>query len=317
MKKWISFLLVAVLCMGLFAGCNNTTASTTGSVPPASSVSGDTSEANPYAEHLKIQIEVPDMPDVVGTGDRITEYLMDKFNVEFEFIAPSYGEQMEKLRMIMASGKIPDVVQTWGTGDGDHKKWVEDGLLLDITDYLDDYPNVKAVTDVPGYQIWKAEGDRWYGIPKYYASMYPWGFQIRTDWLEELGLEMPRTTEDLYNVLKAFVENDPDGQKNIGLTANFDFFIYEFLVPAFTGIAGWGEYEGEYVSSNVHPGYKDYLKYMNKLYTEGLLDPDFMLNQDGHGVEKFLAGRAGVVSYNIDSISLQRKQRARRGEALQ
>ncbi len=309
LTKLCSALIAVVFMAGLFTGCGGsgdknadgtTIQQKNGQAEGTTATRSDSGDNSGTRKHLKIVIEVPDMPDVIGTKDRVTQYVMDKFNVEFEFIAPSYGEQMEKLRMIMASGSLPDMIHTWGTGDGDHNKWVKDGLIMDITSYLADYPNVKAVTDNPNYQIWKAD-DHWFGVPKYYASMYPWGFQIRTDWLEKLNLKTPATTDELYDVLKAFVKADPDGKKNVGLTDNFDFFISEFLVPAFTGISGWGLYNGEYIQSIVHPGYMEYLKYMNKLYSEGLLDPDFMLNKDGNGVEKFLAGRAGVLSYNIDA----------------
>ena len=101
---------------------------------------------------------------------------------------------------------------------------------------------------------------------------------IRKDWLEKLGLEAPETAEEFVSVMKAFQENDMNGNgaadEIVTVDTSGDFFM--------TGIAQWfgvGNYltsvdvkNNKIVSPWYQDGIKDYLKYMNRLVEEGLME---------------------------------------------
>lgn len=108
---------------------------------------------------------------------------------------------------------------------------------------------------------------------------------IRKDWLDKLGLEMPETLDDWYNVLKAFKTQDPNGNgeaDEIHITATFNTRdIYRFgeafgLYRAGNAEGRWDVDEnGQIYFKDTTEGFRQTLEFLNKLYTEGLLDPEY------------------------------------------
>src|SRR5690625_5188612 len=97
----------------------------------------------------------------------------------------------------MLASKSPSFIQA-----------ARDGAFWDITDYIDDYENLSQLNDIIRNNI-SIDG-KIYGLPR----TRPLGREavsIRKDWLENLGLDMPETIDDFYEVLKAFTNDDPDG----------------------------------------------------------------------------------------------------------
>ena len=123
------------------------------------------------------------------------------------------------------------------------------------------------------------------------------GTMIRADWLEEVNMEIPKTPEQLYDVLVAFkeklgVEVPFSGQwGNInrglltggGLTNAYGIISAEFYQV--DGIVHYGYTE---------PAMKDVFAYLNKLYNEGLLDPDFATMDYTTYTNNMISGRAGL-----------------------
>ena len=120
--------------------------------------------------------------------------------------------------MMMVSGEYPDaIVYKWATAPGGIASYIDDGIIQDLTPYvetcmpnfwriLEENPSIKkdVVTD---------EG-RIYAIPYIRLDEALCVYQgpvIRQDWLDKLGLKTPKNTEELYQVLKAFKEQDPNG----------------------------------------------------------------------------------------------------------
>lgn len=103
---------------------------------------------------------------------------------------------------------------------------------------------------------------------------------IRKDWLDKLGMKPPATTDEFYTVLKAFKEKDPGntGGKVIPYGIRYNNNL-DPLVRTF-----WKKMtEEDYYSlpDLMKPGNKEGYKYLNKLYNEGLISPDFALDKDG------------------------------------
>jgi ABC-type glycerol-3-phosphate transport system substrate-binding protein len=194
---------------------------------------------------------------------------------------------------MISSGDIPDVFPTFGPGDQDYENLAKEDLLMDLTDMISKYPNLQKRTEVDALKYFKTNG-KLYGFPRNMNDIPAHALYIRQDWLEKLNLQEPKTFDDLYAVLKEFVKNDPDGQKATGLSVDGSWWFY-FITTAYTGLMDWGVKDGRYVNFAVDPGYKEALKYLNKMYKEKLLDPDFMLGKDKNSFDKFMSGRAGVI----------------------
>ena len=235
-------------------------------------------------------------------NDPVVQYLCEKFGLEFEWISPSWADNNSQMRMLIAGGETPDLMSSQITpGTADFQNLVDEEVILDLTDYLasGDYPNLAAyVESDPTFYQYKVE-DRWYGIPRLFDGVVPHAIQYRQDWLEELGLEVPTNMDELYEVLKAVVAADPDGAGTTGLSVQSSWWLTHFMLE-FTGSVSWTKVDDRYVQYYTLDGYKEFLKYFNKLYEEGLLDPDFILDTEGISQEKFMAGRTFMMNYNID-----------------
>ena len=123
---------------------------------------------------------------------------------------------------------------------------------------------------------------------------------MRKDWLDKLGLDIPKTVDDFYNVLLAFKDQNPGGVDKVVPFSVENQWWLEKLQTRFTGINGWGKVGDLYRAYYVVDGFKDYLKYVNRLYAEGLLDPDWVLGEYFLSAEKMMSGRVGAIYFNID-----------------
>ncbi len=99
--------------------------------------------------------------------------------------------------------------------------------------------------------------------------------QIRKDWLDKLGMDMPQTMDDVYEALKAFQENDVNGNGEADEIAQFSLssFSGSFaqLYGVGNGIAYVDYYTGKVSSAWYDEHVKDFIEFMHKLYAEGLL----------------------------------------------
>ena len=119
---------------------------------------------------------------------------------------------------------------------------------------------------------------------------------IRQDWLDKLGLDMPETLDDWYNVLKAFKTQDPNGNgkaDEIPLTATFNVRdIYRFgeafgLYRSGNAECRWDvDDEGKIYFKDTTEEFKKTLEFLNKLYAEGLLDPEYSMAAYDRTTEK-------------------------------
>ena len=129
---------------------------------------------------------------------------------------------------------------------------------------------------------------------------------IRKDWLDKLNLDMPETLDDWYNVLKAFKTQDPNGNgkaDEIPLTSTFNVRdIYRFgeafgLYRSGNAECRWeiGE-DGKLFFKDITEEYKKTLEFLNKIYSEGLLDPEYATSTYDKTTEKISRNLLGALS---------------------
>ena len=128
------------------------------------------------------------------------------------------------------------------------------------------------------------------------------GLQVRTDWLTELGLDLPENADDMYQVLKTFQE-----KKNLETPFITTNSFLKMAVQHGIITAPFGLVKGDYYvkDGKVHYGYseneyKDVLTFLNKLYAEGLLDPNFASCDSATQRAAFMNGQAGMT---LDTVS--------------
>lgn len=113
----------------------------------------------------------------------------------------------DKFNIVMASGDLPQAIVIKDKSAGFIKS-VKAGAFWELSPYLKDYKNLSQA-DEKIVNNSSVNGEV-YGIYRS-RDLIRACMIIRTDWLEKVGLDMPETLDDFYEVLKAFKEKDPDG----------------------------------------------------------------------------------------------------------
>ena len=129
----------------------------------------------------------------------------------------------QQLALYITGGNVPDLVAFMDANT--FQGYAAEGAFYDLTDLIGNYPHImEYLSTVNGYtaedMLKRTSIDgRIYGIPSVTIARSYYTENIRTDWLEKLGLEMPVTLDDWTNVMRAFTNDDPDGdqQKHLRL----------------------------------------------------------------------------------------------------
>lgn len=172
--------------------------------------------------------------------------------------------------------------------------------LIPLTDFIKASPILSDPSVIPTGE-WEMlrypDGAIYSVFNKYEGGTMP---IVRADWLEKLGLDVPQTLDEYYIVLKAFKEQDPDGNgkhDTYGLSTaglyDIQGFMGAFGVKARYVIGEDGRRTIPYASEAAIPAFE----WLNKLYKEGLLDPNFVTNSTAEMRNLFLADRVGMVTY--------------------
>jgi putative aldouronate transport system substrate-binding protein len=206
--------------------------------------------------------------------------LMERTGVTIEFLHPPAGGSAEQFNLIIASGDMPDVMESaWLGYPGGAEKAISDGVIVKLNDVFARYsPSItaylKANPDID--KMIRTDNGSYYQYPmiRDEKNRFSTVTMIRKDWLDELGLSVPETFDEWHTVLTAFKEKKnvvPLSFESGFLLGNEAIFSHGFDVIAglyvgFDGKIHWGQ---------VEPGFRDYITLMNQWYREGLLDPDF------------------------------------------
>jgi len=214
----------------------------------------------------------------------------------------------EQLNFRIAANDLPDIFHPVDLGS----TLAENGALLDLTDIL---PRTNLWDSVPA-SVWEmlkandptGEGRIW-GTPSV-ISYARYGACIRQDWLDKLGLSMPTTQEEFVNVLRAFRDQDPNGN---GLKDEIptggrqearwmDHLFNQYGVVLLEGQPSWDIYDGELTYSAVTKNMRDALAFLSELYEEGLIDEETLLNSKSDWGGKIDSGLVGLY-YHIPQSS--------------
>ncbi len=210
---------------------------------------------------------------------------------------------LQQLNLKIAAGEMPDVFIPFNGCEGE---LIKNGAVLDLTDLLPKKaPNVwklvpKEVWDIVRSYDPSGKG-RIYGLPGT-CDYEMYGGLIRKDWLDKLKLPMPKTQAGFVEVLKAFRDRDPNGNgiKDEIPTGGRAYITWMDHLFAMYGIAIqegrplWDIYNGKLTYSAVTPNMRDCLEWISKLYDQGLIDKESLLNDKSKWDGKVNGNRVGV-----------------------
>lgn len=193
----------------------------------------------------------------------------------------------EHLGLALKSGNIADVSVVGKNAD--FLKAAEEGYFWDLAPYIDDYPNLKTISEAQRAEA--SYNGKMYLIPRS-RNIARAGFGYRHDWLEKLNLAEPTTWENFKEMLKAFSTQDPDGNgedDTFGLAFDAWAGTYDNILFAWLGVPNqWGLTKDDKLIYKVETEeWKNALKEIHELYDLGYI------NNGQKGVADFTEFGAG------------------------
>lgn len=222
-------------------------------------------------------------------------------------------EDKNAMNLLIASGELPDIIGfNWQLHyTGGEEKAIEDGVIYGMSEEFvkENAPDYwKVLNENPELlkQVKTPSGDI-FGFAFILGDEIlkgGFGLIVRDDWCKELGMEVPETADEYYEMLKAFKEekgveiplcisngNLSDMLDRGIITSPFNLVTRDFYVDE--GKVNLGYYQEEY---------KDVLTWLNKLYTEGLLDPNFATIDQATVTSNMLTGKSGASAGACGSV---------------
>lgn len=237
----------------------------------------------------------------------LTEYMKKsmKTNVQFNLIPPDYYR--EKVNILIASGNMSSIMLL--DEPYQHQDELLESIAIDLTKELEAFPRLKKLAEGPGGRT--IDG-KTYGISRPsdpHDAIFP---AIRQDWLDVLDLAQPKTMDEIYEVLKRFTTQDPDGNGK-----NDTYGLSGYVNGAGLGSLAWVEHaytgspdrfsvkDGKVIDHAISLEQELALKWLARAYSEGVIEKEFALKTKVQANSQLSENRAGLAAISVaDSIAL-------------
>jgi putative aldouronate transport system substrate-binding protein len=234
-----------------------------------------------------VQVSRTPTDDINAT--KFMQWYEAKTNVHLNFQMVPFDGAAQKINLIIAGGELPDAFSNVGFSKSEMVLYGSSGVFVPLNDMIEkwsvnlkkllaDRPAVKQKITNPDQKIYDL-----ITIDECYHCSMNQKLWIYMPWLTKLGLKMPETTDDMYNVLKAFKTRDPNGNGVAdeipfaacpqGWASNVDgFLMMPFVYHDYTNHMFVDK--GKVQMAFTQAGWKEGLKYLHKLYAEGLISSE-------------------------------------------
>ncbi|MBM7573548.1 extracellular solute-binding protein [Aquibacillus albus] len=306
MKKLLLIMgLLLVLLLAACGGDEEETATNENSGNDSENTSSENNDSEDASSEDEEPTEVRIMshffsPTPPSEDNEVEQRIEEATNTELNIDWVSANNYPDRFNVVLASGDLPDLMLVPDPFSPVFRQAADQGAFWDVGPYIDDYPNFKKnIADI-AWDLTAMNGKQ-YAIPRPRPSEGEGFFTVRKDWLDNLGLEEPTTTDELYEVMRAFSHDDPDGNGKddtvgfIGYINDENMGSFGSFEGVFNGVNGeWGLQDGELVHRAFYPGTRDAIEYLAKAYEEGLIAADFASLQVSQARDIFKGGKAGV-----------------------
>ncbi len=304
-NKMTALTMSAVLTLGVLSGCAGSKESG-GNAPAGGGQSAQ--NVNPTGmpivkEPVKLKFFTGKSPQ---TGNKFEDTLVWKeyakqSGIDVEFQLVPFESLTEKRNLALASGDYPDAFYSARVPVADLMKYGSQGVFVKLNDLIDKhapnlkkllekYPDLKKGLTMPDGGIYSFPS---FYSPEFLPMLIGTPLWINQTWLDKLNMKEPETTEEFYAYLQAVKESDPNGngQKDeIPLSGMFGIQTIQRYIGGAWGFGNRGAVAHPYVDMEpggdklrfyrLDPKYKEVLQYLNKLYTEGLIDKEIFTLKD-------------------------------------
>jgi putative aldouronate transport system substrate-binding protein len=308
LKKVASTAVVLALLASTLSGCKQTTKVSNDLPKNTTANSGPT----------KITVALQAQPNVENFNtNQYTLKIEKAMNVDLEFLElPNKADEAKtKIALMVSSGTtLPDVINGVLDEVGAYD-YASKGVLVKLDDYYKNPAISVNFNKIPEKDFllknMKLANGSIYTVPKYAPFTWnegPYRFWINSEWMKKLDLKAPTTTDELYSVLKAFVEKDPNGngkKDEIGMIGSKDgwgqnpmIYLMNSFIYANPDKNYFDVKNGKVTTAYTQPEWREGLEYMNKLVKDGLLAP-LTFTQDQTQMKALInvkGGMAGTVA---------------------
>ena len=326
-KKGIACVLTASMLAALTAGCGSSSTEQTGNTSDTAAASAESSEAQGTGENggeskyqttygskqfddVTITVELFDRSNAPEgstiTDNKWVDYVnqeMGKVGIHVEFVPVPRNDEVTKMQTMVASGTAPDLTVTYTYAYAED--YYNQGGTWDLSPFIDggdQAQNMKAYLGEDVINIGRNAKNELFGIVAKRATTAETNLFLRKDWLDKLGLEVPTTPDELYNVIEQMVKNNPDGRTDV--IGAIEWMFYNLRL-AFSKTAGDpikskvanGE---DAVVDYYDEGMRDYYRYINKLYNNGLMHQEYYTMDEDTFKSYIVTGAVGFFEANVN-----------------
>lgn len=295
-KRVVTWILMGAMMAGL-AGCGSTGGQESTGTPTQSvsqeAESKEEAKESTQAESTGTEEAVPVMLFQGSTrrtdedNEMVHDAIMEQTGLDLQLNYVS-EDANQKYALLVAGGTVPDISVI---SKDMYLEYAAQGAYYDITDLVEKYPNLMAYVPEDFWDRVKVDG-RIYGIPtKNTEGKY--NLYYRKDWLDNLGLDIATDKDSYTEILRAFTEDDPDGngQNDTYGYGNKEFRIFYAMYGIMPGY--YHEVGNEVVIDAISNEYKECLQYIHDLYAAGYIDPEVFTDTEDQYKQKVNTGKCG------------------------
>jgi putative aldouronate transport system substrate-binding protein len=295
MTKVLSVICLTCMSASLLAACSTKTETPAAQAPGAAA----TANAKPLELNVMMIQQLAEPPKKDSPlVQKMEQYTNTKLDINW---VPGAGTAYDdKVSATLASGKMPDLILIRKTKETANLNAQLSGAFWDLTPFLKDTKNLSKMSPVAVKNA--SVNGKLYGIPRE-RVLARYGMIFRKDWLDSLGLQTPKTVDEIYNTAKAFTLNDPDkdGKNNtFGIQEDATMELLKQLVIYNGGANGWGLKDGKVIPDFMYPEFKASLDLYKKMVSEKLISPDFPIAKK---YDYFNQGKAGIYYSVVDDAA--------------
>lgn len=301
-KQIVCLFLAVIMVLGTMVGCGKK----------------EGSGSKNDGEKKTLVVGIPHNSSVLDHQDvTFTKFVEESLNVKLEFVTFSYGAEANNQLTLMCAGgdELPDVLVGFSNlGKRMMAQFGEDGFFMDLTELIDEHaPTFKSQMEKLSKEeqeiIWQnmtsTVDGKVYGMPTYSSCVMSDYMQnmmyINQDWLDAVGMQMPTNTTELYEVLKAFRDKDPNGNGRADEIPLYRSSIWNYLINAFVYYDvnhPLNVTDGKVWSPVVTDEYRQALIYLNKLYSEKLIT-DQSFSDSSTDMKALISGEDEVATVGV------------------
>ncbi len=333
MKRRLVAGLMAAMMMMSFAACGGKggdTPANTGESKGDTQAESDSEGGSKYQttygskqfDDVTIQVELFDRSNAPEgstiTDNRWTKYCQDamkEVGINLEFVAVPRSDEVTKMQTMMSSGTAPTLTLTYNYTYA--RDYYKDGGIWDLSEFVDgedQAQNLKKYIGDNCLSLGRNSDGNLFGIVARRATTAMSDIFIRQDWLDKLGLETPSTVDEYYTAIEKMVKENPEGNSGVigivpsGVDSNTTAGYRNVIAMAFMKNVADEEKMavGEGFEFYADEGYREYMRFLNKCYNNGLMNQEFYAQTTEQMQSYFVNGQLGTfesnVGYNVDIL---------------